>query len=241
MGTHKVGNPKNNAQHKKLHYLRKIGITRAYRYFTCENMALELEPDIGVPYERSTPYLDLRERAQAACNTALELEKHGLDIRATERDQEQAAGLLAQYAEDPDAASKKVSHRSAAELTPASLVYANTILDEYGRAVVTDSMQIRQLVTNKLLIETEHSDAKVRLKALELLGKISDVGLFSEKSHVTVEHQSPDELRNRLRRKLQKLVSPTDVEDGVVTEVDRELGLDNPKPIVLDASPTYDD
>ena len=57
------------------------------------------------------------------------------------------------------------------------------------------------------------------MRALELLGKISDVGLFAEKSEVTVTHQSTEDLRNKLRGKLEKLVQPVeDIEDAVVLD-----------------------
>jgi hypothetical protein len=71
----------------------------------------------------------------------------------------------------------------------------------------------------------------VRIKALELLGKISDVGLFAEKSEVTITHQTTDDLKEKLRKKLQKLTEPIEhVEDAVVIDadfidVDKELGL----------------
>jgi hypothetical protein len=87
-------------------------------------------------------------------------------------------------------------------------------------------------VTNKLIDETENPDPRVRIRALELLGKISDVGLFAEKSEVTITHQSTDDLRARLREKLQKLNTPEEniqdavVIDGEVLDVDAELGLE---------------
>ena len=87
-------------------------------------------------------------------------------------------------------------------------------------------------MTNKLIDETENPDPRVRIRALELLGKISDVGLFAEKSEVTITHQSTDDLRARLREKLQKLNTPEEniqdavVIDGEVLDVDAELGLE---------------
>jgi hypothetical protein len=62
---------------------------------------------------------------------------------------------------------------------------------------------------------------------LELLGKHSDVGLFTDRSEVTITHQTTDELRNKLREKLQKLtrtmekVAPADD----VIDIDAELGI----------------
>jgi hypothetical protein len=67
---------------------------------------------------------------------------------------------------------------------------------------------------------------------LELLGKISDVGLFAEKTEVTITHQTTDDIKERLRAKLTKLVNPEDdVEDAVVIDgetidIDAEFGLD---------------
>ena len=93
------------------------------------------------------------------------------------------------------------------------------------------AVQIRHLVTNKLLIESENADPRIRIRALELLGKISDVGLFAEKSEVTITHQSTDDLRANLRSKLEKLVIPEDdIEDAVLIDgepldVDAELSL----------------
>jgi hypothetical protein len=70
---------------------------------------------------------------------------------------------------------------------------------------------------------------------LELLGKHSDVGLFSEKQEVTITHQTTDELKEKLRAKLQRLIkkSPSAQDDepvtiemgGEVIDVDVELGL----------------
>jgi hypothetical protein len=112
-------------------------------------------------------------------------------------------------------------------MTPASLVLTNSILEEFGTSVAESATQIRHLVTNKLILEADNEDAKIRLRALELLGKISDVGLFAEKSEVTITHQSTDDLRANLRKKLEKLVKevepdlmPDNVEEAEWVNVD---------------------
>jgi hypothetical protein len=117
-------------------------------------------------------------------------------------------------------------------MTPAAILETNKILTEFGRHVVDSAVTVRHLVTNKLILETENPDPRVRIKALELLGKLSDVGLFTEKSEVTITHQTTDDLKAKLRQKLQRLSQPEDVEDAVVVDgsaidVDRELGFDD--------------
>lgn len=200
-------------------------------------MTLFIEPEIGVPLVDDVPNVDLKERAEAACNTALKLAEHGLDLEPTVEDEDVAAKLALSYADDPEKTSKKVTARKAAKLTPASIVLTNNILQEFGHSVAESATQIRYLVTNKLLLESENDDPRIRIRALELLGKISDVGLFAEKTEVTVTHQSTDDLRNKLRGKLEKLVEPVlsaDIEDanyedivlnGEVLNLDEELGL----------------
>ena len=208
-------------------------------------MTIVLDSEVGVPLSVDMSYTDLRERAEAACNTALLLADNGLDIVPNNEDRDVAAGLAVEYAEDPVKTSKKVSNTRVAKMTPASLVLTNNILQEFGQSVAESATQIRHLVTNKLLLESENPDPRVRIRALELLGKISDVSLFAEKSEVTITHQSTDDLRAKLRQKLEKLVNPPEaldapiVLDGEVIDVGAALGLKPEKSEETDKKPLH--
>ena len=194
-------------------------------------MAITLEPELGIPLDKSNLPLDLKDRVEAAANTLKELQEHGLEIEPNKEDKDVVAKISTVYSGDPETTSKKVTEKKLSTLSPASIVLTNNILQEFGRSVVESATQIRHLVTNKLLLETDNADPRVRIRALELLGKISDVGLFAEKSEITVTHQSTDDLREKLRAKLAKLVNPEpDIEDAVEIDgksidVDEELGL----------------
>jgi len=197
--------------------------------------ALELVPDLSVPITPENDLIDLRERAAAACATIDELEKYAdkgdLPLKPNAEDKHIAATLASAYASNPEKASKEVTTSRAAKLTPAALRATRTILDEWGHAVVHHAVEIRHLVTNKLINEVENPDPRVRIRALELLGKISDVGLFAEKAEITVTHQSTDDLRAKLREKLERLRGkPENVIDvveiqGETLDLDAELGL----------------
>jgi len=200
-------------------------------------MTIELTPEFGVEILPDIPYLDLRERAEAACRSILLLEEHGLQVEPpNEEDAQVAAAVTTAYANNPHTASVAASNVHASLLTPASLLNIRTYLNEYGRAVVTHALEVRHTVTNRLLEESQNPDPRIRIRALELLGKHSDVGLFTERSEVTVTHQSTDELKARLRAKLQRLVQrPTNPENAVeiggdVIDVDAEMGLSTPQP-----------
>ena len=195
-------------------------------------MTIIVEPELGVEFSPNMPPVDLKTRTKYAAKSALELEIHGLNLEPTKEDKDIAAKLSVAYAGDPEKTSKAVTAKKAASLTPASLVLTNNILKEFGQSVVQSATHIRHLVTNKLLLETENPDAKVRIRALELLGKMSDVSLFAEKSEITVTHQSTDDLRSKLREKLERLVKVEDnrskdpiVIDGESFDLDKELGL----------------
>ena len=194
-------------------------------------MSLEIEPEVGVAISEKAPNLDLRTRVEAASATAAMLSEHGLEVEPTAEDNNIAAKLTLAYADDPEKTSRKVSAKRASSLPPAALMATHGILTQFGHSVVESATQVRHLVTNKLIEETENPDPRVRIRALELLGKISDVGLFTEKAEVTITHKTTDELRESLRAKLEKLVEPpVEAEDAVIIEgdsidVDAELGI----------------
>ena len=193
-------------------------------------MTIVVEPEVGVAVPEGADYDDLSEYIDAAANTAAELAEHGLDVEPSAEDKDIAAIVTSEYAADPLGTTKKITLKRAATLTPASIIATNSILKEFGHLVAENAAQIRHMVTNKLILETDNPDPRVRVRALELLGKISDVGLFSEKSEVTVTHQSTDDLRDKLRSKLAKLVNPTEDDaepiliDGEAIDVSAELG-----------------
>ncbi len=182
-------------------------------------MAMNIEPELGIPLTDEVKGVDLPDRVEALDNTVNKLEEEGVGTTPDAIDEEVAATLLTAYAQDPDATSKQVTHKRAATLTPPSIKLANTIIKEFNHSVVESSMQLRHLVTNKLIIESDSPDAKTRMRALELLGKISDVGLFTEKSEVTITHQTTDDIKEKLRAKLAKIVNPEEeIEDAVVLD-----------------------
>jgi hypothetical protein len=196
-------------------------------------VTITVDVQTNVPVPADNPSIPLADRIAAAAETTKLLAEHGLEIEPTNADRDTAAAIATAFAEDPVKTAKKATPRRTAVLTPATLLLTDRILKDFGHSVVKNSIQIRHLVTNKLIEETENTDARIRIRALELLGKVSDVGLFAEKTEVTVTHQTTDDIRDRLRDKLTKLVDVTpddDVEDAVILDgqtidIDAELGI----------------
>jgi hypothetical protein len=174
-------------------------------------MQLQVEPDLTIPFPEDNPVLaNFREKAEAACKTA---ELLGIDVTPTDEDLAVAEQAVYDLAENEDKANKKLVKKSSPITRPATYYAVNDILKEFSVKVVDNANQIRLLVTNNLILETANEDPKIRIRALELLGKITDVGLFTEKSEVTINQRSSKELVDSLRAKIHKLMTPTDVVD----------------------------
>jgi hypothetical protein len=203
-------------------------------------------PDLGVALPpEGMPYPLLKERAQAACATIDLLLGAGLDpqlLIPKPEDQDIAASVVEAFAQDEEKASQSLTTHKISTMTPASLLLVKSTLDEFGHAVVERATQIRHLVTNKLVLESENPDPKIRIRALELLGKISDVGLFTERSEVVITARSTEELKQTLRDKFNKLRAKMDVVDVEMVQpvqtinLDEELGIPAPSNAEFDAN-----
>ena len=103
---------------------------------------------------------------------------------------------------------------------------ASAFLKEYGRSIAFDIHQVRAALTNKLMEIANCGDPKYELKALELLGKHSDIGLFTERSEITVNYNSPDALESAIKERVKRLLN-ADIIDITPLEdsLDEELGL----------------
>lgn len=185
-------------------------------------MELKIDTDMGEAEASEAGFMPTLE---AAANTARLLADAGLDLSFGEEDLDEAAAIARQAAKNPPSLQQKSAITSLTKKTPATLLLTERILKDYGHQIVQEAAQVRHMVVNKLIQETENPDARIRVKALELLGKVSDVGLFTEKQEITVTHQTSDDLRARLRKKLEHLrdVTPKDaVEDADFEEIREE-------------------
>jgi len=90
--------------------------------------------------------------------------------------------------------------------SPGMVVYLQSLLSEYDQMVIKSAQQLRTYVTNKLILDSANADPRIRLKSLEMLGKISDVGLFTDKTEITMRHRPTEELEQMLRERLTKVL-----------------------------------
>lgn len=161
--------------------------------------------DSDIPLAEFTPTFENLEDRLAAAMTALEDTNSLPDPSTiTEADKDTARQIFigGQLASDKDLASPQV------------VVYLQGLLNEYDKTVVKSAAQLRVYVTNKLLAESDNADPRIRMRSLELLGKISDVGLFTDKTEITMRHRPTEELEQLLRERLARVIDAEPVAKG---------------------------
>jgi len=75
------------------------------------------------------------------------------------------------------------------------------------------AQEIRGYTVAKLVEETKSPNANIRLKALIALGKVTEVGLFTEQIEVRKVEMSDAEVEQRIKDKLAKFMGVIDVVD----------------------------
>ena len=89
--------------------------------------------------------------------------------------------------------------------TPAAIQKVHALLDTYDYAIVEDARKIRNFVVNRLVEEADNPDPRVRLKAVELLGKVTEVAAFTERTEVRTNQMTEDDLNKAINKRLQAL------------------------------------
>ena len=102
--------------------------------------------------------------------------------------------------------------------TPAAVQHLVSMLTAYDWQFVERAQELRGYAVAKILEDCEHPTASIRLKALGMLGKITEVGLFTDKIEVKKTELSDAELEMRIKEKLNKMAQIVDVTD--VTDVE---------------------
>jgi hypothetical protein len=76
------------------------------------------------------------------------------------------------------------------------------------------------MAVSHIVKEIQHPDARIRLKALEMLGKVTEVALFTDRISVKSEDVSDEELDKRIKEKLGKYMGAVDVVATDVKEIE---------------------
>ena len=154
---------------------------------------------------------DVRQRAKAAFNTAEFLKAFGLPINITEDDRDQARAI---FMGNPDAPK-----------TPGAALHLEALLTKYDYTMLGATNKMRNYVLYNLfdLAEKASSDS-VKLKSIELLGKVAEVGLFANKLEIAITERPTSELEDELHRLLRGY--DLGILEGELSDVQSQLSLE---------------
>lgn len=179
----------------------------------------ELDSDKPLPYNLEPDTTQtFEDELVVAANTSKLLEELGILPELDEDTAKQTSALLEKALKDKD---KKA-------LTQPEVAYgARQFLDLYGKRLAMEMSDVRIAVTNKLMELANCGDPRYELKALELLGKHSDISLFTERSELTINYKSSSDLEEAIKERVKRLLNAKIVESVPLSieDLDDELGV----------------
>lgn len=186
--------------------------------------------DYPVPYDTSDEVAPtLIEQLAVAGNTAELQVALGAPLELSKHDADQAAELLESVARKKGEGKSK-NGAPPKPLSSLPVAYgAASFLRTYGQQLALDVASTRAAITTKLMEIANCGDPRYELKALELLGKHSDIGLFTERSEVTINYKSPEALEDAIKERVKRLLNAEIVDvTPIGMDLDEELGIASP-------------
>jgi hypothetical protein len=112
--------------------------------------------------------------------------------------------------------------------TPEAVRHLTGMLAAYDWEFVNMAKELRGYTVAMLVEETKSTNANIRLKALGLLGKVTEVGLFTDKIEIKKTDLTDAEIDSKLKEKLNRFMGVVDVEVTDIEEVLPETPPEEP-------------
>ena len=181
-------------------------------------MQIPVEPNLDKPIPvvaQKQAGKTLSERMKIAGNTALLLKELGVEENVTPEEDAQAKAMFAKMDDTDDTATQPGPEEASMNQIGVAMKLGSYI-SEYEKQVVADKIQVRTVVINRLMEISKDEDNRTALKALELLGKASD--LFTERAEITITHQTSDELKSAIKERINQLMQMQKLDNKSKTE-----------------------
>jgi len=190
--------------------VQQLERTRIALHMTTVN--IEPSKEHPIPYApEDMQTSSFAEELAVVSNTAELLEQLGPPPEMSVEDAAKAANLVEQAVKTQD---KK------ALTSPNAAFAAKEFLRIYSARLAVEMNDVRSAITNKLMELSNCGDARIELKALELLGKHSDIALFTERSEVTINYKTSDDLESAIRERVKRLLNANIIDVPSVSDMD---------------------
>lgn len=196
---------------------------------------------VVTPTDRDVPLIqdvqgtpaEIAARAEAFFKSSELIREAGGDVIPTEEEKYEARDIFlgAEGAPEVPSSSGVAQHLKA-------------LITEYDHQVLESNIQARNYIMNRLLeLSDPRNNTKPmeQLRALELMGKVSEIGMFTERVEVNINNKSTEELEAELVQTLTKYINPVKTIDAQTDPVlgidlDEELGRKPKEVIEIDVS-----
>lgn len=185
---------------------------------------------VVIPSDKDVPLIrdvegtpaEIRAKAEVMFKTVEYLDDAGAEIVVDEAARKESREIFTASETAPEAPT-----------TSGVVMHLKALVTEYDHQVLESNIQARNYIVNRLLDisnpqKAEPAKPSEQLKALELLGKVSEIGLFTERVEVNINTKSTEEIEAELVSTLAKYMGqavPADTKDTVMGgDLDEELG-----------------
>jgi hypothetical protein len=176
---------------------------------------IDFEPEVvahsgrPTPLEREHP----ADRIDAQVKTADWLKSLGAADTDTVVSNAEVQAARASFTNLVSSAPAEITHKHLSQVkTPAAVQHLVGMLTAYDWEFIQQAKEIRGYTVAKLLEECENPSANIRLKALTALGRVTEVGLFTDKIEVKKTDLTDEEIDRKLKDKLAKFMGVQDAD-----------------------------
>lgn len=182
-------------------------------------MPVNVEPtnEYATP-KRAKPSKSTRSHSdnlRARANTALLLQELGGPSETSPEETAQAIEMF-KYVDGKDPSKEEQKDQSDALTNPGVALALGGYITHYDQQVIADKVQLRNIAINRLLEMSQDDDQKIAIRAVELIGKASD--LFTEHQEITITHKNSIELQEAIREKIRLLMEMNTIDATPKTE-----------------------
>lgn len=181
-------------------------------------MVIPTDKDVPLIQDVEGTPAEIAARADAFFKSAELIRESGGDVEPTEAERDEARLMF--------------SGSDLAPQVPSSSAVARqlkALITEYDHQVIESNIQARNYIVNRLLElsdPTGNTKPMEQLRALELMGKVSEIGLFTERLEVNINNKSTEELEKELVQTLNKYINVVDVVSDDKNDPRKPLGID---------------
>jgi hypothetical protein len=181
-------------------------------------MVIPTDKDVPLIQDVQGTPAEIAERADAFFKSAELIRESGGDVEPTEAERDEARMIFSGSELAPQVPSSSAVARQ-----------LKALITEYDHQVIESNIQARNYIVNRLLELSDpagNTKPMEQLRALELMGKVSEIGLFTERLEVNINNKSTEELEKELVATLNKYINVVDVTSTEQNDPRRPLGID---------------